>query len=106
MVIGHIPPAMDKSAWHGDIEVRQKFIPILNNARVDLMICAHTHRFSYHPHAEGINFPLVINSNKVHFFTLKLLSLINQIEKHAKKQSAYGFWRHDIAGSRADGHAH
>ena len=63
VVIGHIPPAMDKSAWHGDIEVRQKFIPILNNARVDLMICAHTHRFSYHPHAEGINFPLVINSN-------------------------------------------
>lgn len=63
VVIAHIPPAMDKSAWHGEIEVRQKFIPILNDARVDLMICAHTHRFSYHPHAEGINFPLVINSN-------------------------------------------
>jgi len=27
------------------------------------MICAHEHRFSFHPDTEGVNFPIVINAN-------------------------------------------
>lgn len=63
VVIGHIPPAMSKTSWHGDMEVRNKFVPILNKAGIDLMICGHTHEFSYHPNVDGINFPILINSN-------------------------------------------
>lgn len=63
IVIGHIPPAMDKSAWHGDSDIRKKFVPILNNAGINLMICGHFHKFSYHPNVDGINFPVLVNSN-------------------------------------------
>lgn len=64
VVICHIPPVTNKAeAWHGNYEVSSKFVPVLNKAGVDVMLCAHEHRFSFHPSAEGVCFPVVINSN-------------------------------------------
>lgn len=64
VVICHIPPVTNKGeAWHGNMEVTSKFVPVLNKAGVDVMICAHEHRFSFHPDTEGVNFPIVINAN-------------------------------------------
>lgn len=63
VVICHVPPAPKQNAWHGDLEVKKKFASILNNADVDVMLCAHYHRFAYYPNLEGVNFPIIINSN-------------------------------------------
>ena len=63
VVVCHVPPAPKKDAWHGDKEVKNKFVPILNDANVDVMLCAHYHSFAYYPSLEGVNFPVIINSN-------------------------------------------
>lgn len=63
IVIGHIPPAIGVDAWHGEIEVRDKFVPILNKADIDIMLCAHLHRFRYTPVSDRIHFPVLVNSN-------------------------------------------
>lgn len=64
VVLGHIPP-FDNSEpiWHGAQEVKNKFVPILDQANIDLMICGHTHKFGYTDTLQGCNFPIVINSN-------------------------------------------
>ena len=63
VVVAHIPPATSPDAWHGEIEVKEKFASILNKADVDVMICAHLHRFRYTPASADIHFPVVVNSN-------------------------------------------
>lgn len=63
VVLGHIPPRYDKEAWHGDIEVREKFIPVLNEANVDLMLCGHLHEFAYTEPNARLKFPILTNSN-------------------------------------------
>ncbi len=61
IVIGHIPPI---GGWHGNIEVAQKFIPLLNEGGAQLMIAAHLHRsLKRMPEKEGAHFPVVVNSN-------------------------------------------
>ncbi len=64
VVVAHMPPRYGKDAWHGDIEVREKFIPILNEANVDLMICGHLHEFGYEEPNARLKFPILINSNE------------------------------------------
>ncbi len=64
VVIAHIPPRFTKDAWHGDIEIREKFIPILNQANVDLMLCAHLHEFVYTEPNANLKFPILTNSNE------------------------------------------
>jgi len=62
----HIPPYDNSRGqeWHGDIEVRNKFVPILNEAGIDLMVCGHTHSYSFHPPKDGENnFPIIIADN-------------------------------------------
>ncbi|MGP1437064.1 MAG: hypothetical protein ACTTKN_10660, partial [Phocaeicola sp.] len=44
-------------------EVLNKFVPILNNAGIDIMICGHLHRFLYEDPSTQINFPVLVNSN-------------------------------------------
>lgn len=63
VVICHVPPANGEDSWHGDREVRDKFLPALKNAGVDIMICGHYHRYIYYPSLEGTDFPVLINSN-------------------------------------------
>lgn len=58
----HVPPFT--GTWHGTLEVERLFIPILNRAGIDLMLCAHTHRHAYFGKGEKANnFPILINSN-------------------------------------------
>jgi len=65
IVFNHIPPFVKgKSAWHGDIEIKDKFVPILNRAGIDLMICGHTHRYSFlDKNSSENNFPIIVLNN-------------------------------------------
>lgn len=64
IVFSHIPP-YGGGNWHGDIESQKKFVPILNQAKIDLMICGHTHRYSFvKPNDKENNFPILICGNK------------------------------------------
>lgn len=64
IVFMHIPPYMEESDWHGTLDVRKKFMPILNKAGIDLMISGHTHYYSYIPVKVGKNnFPIIIQDN-------------------------------------------
>ena len=63
VVIIHVPPT--QSTWHGPLHTKKMFVPILNKAGIDLMLCGHLHQHIYaEPGTEGCNFPLLINSNK------------------------------------------
>jgi acid phosphatase type 7 len=63
IVISHIPPDSG-SKWHGESEVSRLWLPILNKARVSLMLCGHQHRYSYNlPGKMGNSFPILIGSN-------------------------------------------
>ncbi|MDR3262233.1 MAG: metallophosphoesterase family protein [Tannerella sp.] len=60
IVVIHIPPS--ETGWHGTIQVREKFLPILNNAGITAMFCGHEHRYKYmEPDARTHDFPILIN---------------------------------------------
>lgn len=61
VVIGHIPPF---GGWHGEKEVDEKFVPLLNEAGAQIMLAAHLHRSVKRlPEAGGAHFPILVNSN-------------------------------------------
>ncbi len=60
VVIAHIPPF---GGWHGEMEVKNKFIPLLEQAGVDIMLCGHLHRHVHKDAGDGQNFPIIVNSN-------------------------------------------
>lgn len=63
IVVIHVPPFT--STWHGTLQVGELFVPILNQAGVDLMLCGHTHRYSLQTKGQnGNNFPILTNSNQ------------------------------------------
>jgi len=63
IVLIHVPPL--GKTWHGILEVQSKFIPVLNEADIHLMLCGHIHRHEYYATGESIcKFPLLINSNR------------------------------------------
>lgn len=68
IVMVHIPPAtstLKKDTDYGTKQVNDLFMPILNNADVDLMISGHTHTHYIIEKAKGVNnFPIMINDNK------------------------------------------
>lgn len=62
IVILHMPPVGSK--WHGMNELNRLFLPILNKAGIDLMLCGHTHKYAFiEKGTENNNFPILINSN-------------------------------------------
>lgn len=62
IVLLHIPPFT--STWYGTLQVDKLFVPILNKANIQLMLCGHTHRHSFQSKSEnGNNFPILTNSN-------------------------------------------
>lgn len=62
IVFSHIPPR--QKGWLGDQQVCDLFVPVLNEAGIDLMICAHEHRYSYCPvGTSNADFPVVVNKN-------------------------------------------
>ena len=62
VVFLHMVPG-GKSSWHGEQEIRRLFVPILNEAEVDVMLCGHYHRW-IDDGSRGTNFPILINSNR------------------------------------------
>lgn len=61
VVIAHIPPFGN---WHGEYEVLDKFVPILNKAQINLMICGHLHTYIYRERNDTVNFPILVNHNR------------------------------------------
>lgn len=60
VVVCHMPPF---GGWHGEREVEQKFIPLLKEAKPDLMLCGHLHRYVRNDAGEQVPFPVIVNSN-------------------------------------------
>jgi len=60
VVIIHVPPI---GTWHGAVEIASKFVPLLNEANPDVMICGHLHRYFHRKPGNEVNFPVVVNSN-------------------------------------------
>jgi 3',5'-cyclic AMP phosphodiesterase CpdA len=61
VVIMHIPPV--GSDWHGDLDVRKKFLPLLNNVGITVMFCGHTHSYLYFEPDAGLHdFPILVNA--------------------------------------------
>ena len=64
IVVLHMIPG-GKSSWHGEQEIRRLFVPILNEASVDIMQCGHYHRYQWiDDGSRGTNFPILVNSNR------------------------------------------
>lgn len=63
--IAHVPPqSVEQDAWHGPLEVAEKFVPSLNEAGIDIMICGHLHKFEFYKPDAVHNFPVLVNSNQ------------------------------------------
>ncbi|MDR1723778.1 MAG: metallophosphoesterase [Tannerella sp.] len=60
VIVCHMPPFRD---WHGEAEILEKFVPILNDAKADVMLCGHLHHTSKHEANAAVKFPVLINSN-------------------------------------------
>jgi Icc-related predicted phosphoesterase len=60
VAIVHMPPF---GGWHGEDEVWSKFVPLLNEAKIDVMLCGHMHKHMNQQSGNGINFPVLVNSN-------------------------------------------
>lgn len=61
VVIAHIPPF---GGWHGELDVAEKFVPLLNAAGAQIMLSGHLHRnVKKMPQAGAWNFPVLVNSN-------------------------------------------
>jgi predicted phosphodiesterase len=61
VVIVHMPPF---GGWHGEKEIEDKFVPLLEKAGVDIMLCGHLHRHVFKDTGDGQNFPIIANANK------------------------------------------
>lgn len=91
VVVIHVPPV--QSTWHGPLHTKKTFLPILNEADIDLMLCAHLHKHIYNQaNTDGANFPILINSNtnvlKVNVDKKKLTIVIeDETGKEVKKLS-------------------
>lgn len=65
IVFCHIPP--DHKGWHGNRNVTEHFVPLLNEAKVDVMFSAHIHRWAVYPEGDSRTkaaFPVVVNANR------------------------------------------
>ena len=65
IIISHFPMVMDKQwkeekEWYGWDDAIRKFLPVLNEANVDLLVSGHTHRYFYHEKgSDGNRFPVL-----------------------------------------------
>ena len=60
IVICHMPPL---GGWHGMLDIEKQFVPILNKAGAQIMISGHLHRHIKQMPKQGLNFPVLVNSN-------------------------------------------
>jgi Predicted phosphohydrolases len=62
----HIPPS--ESTWHGTTEIAKHFLPLLNDANIDIMFSGHTHNYKFIKKGDdaNINFPVLINDDETY----------------------------------------
>lgn len=61
VIICHMPPF---GGWHGEKEIAEKFVPLLNNAGAQVMLSGHLHRhMKVAATSENHKFPVLVNSN-------------------------------------------
>ncbi|GAA4171043.1 FN3 domain-containing metallophosphoesterase family protein [Sphingobacterium ginsenosidimutans] len=60
IIICHMPPF---GGWHGEQEILDKFVPILNRSGAQIMLCGHLHRHIIKQVSDKVNFPVIVNSN-------------------------------------------
>lgn len=60
VVVCHMPPF---GGWHGEKEIAEKFVPLLNQAGAQVMLSGHLHRHVKAAPAGGSRFPVMVNSN-------------------------------------------
>lgn len=60
----HVPFEKGKG-WYGSNELKRLFVPILNEAGVDLMLSGHTHNYGIREKGtcDGNEFPILVNDN-------------------------------------------
>lgn len=67
IVMNHFPPAFgpsDNPEMHGQIDLTQKFLPLYNEAKIDLMISGHTHRYEFMEPTPEMRFPVIVGSTE------------------------------------------
>jgi Icc-related predicted phosphoesterase len=63
VVFCHMPP--DQKGWHGSRMIADYLVPTLNEAGVDIMLCAHIHEFHYYKVGDtNADFPIVCNTKE------------------------------------------
>jgi len=61
IVLCHIPP-FGGNDWHGEQYIRKAWGPLFNEAKLDLLVCAHTHRFNKLDPGENHIYPILIGA--------------------------------------------
>ncbi|MGE8378762.1 MAG: hypothetical protein ACN6PN_10440, partial [Sphingobacterium sp.] len=49
--------------WHGEQEILDKFVPILNRSGAQIMLCVHLHIHIIKQVSDKVKFPVIVNSN-------------------------------------------
>lgn len=60
-VLSHIP--FGKGGWYGSERLRKQLLPLLEGARIDLMLSGHNHTFGFMDKGKVTAFPIIVNSN-------------------------------------------
>lgn len=64
IVVLHMIPGGEDS-WHGEQELRRLFVPILNEASVDIAFSGHYHHYQWiDDGSRGANYPILVNSDQ------------------------------------------
>ena len=61
VVLSHIP--FGKGGWYGSERLRKQLLPLLEGARIDLMLSGHNHTFGFMDKGKVTAFPIIVNSN-------------------------------------------
>lgn len=61
VVLSHIP--FGKGSWYGYERLRKQLLPLLEGARIDLMLSGHNHTFGFMDKGKVTAFPIIVNSN-------------------------------------------
>lgn len=89
VVVIHIP--LLGSTWHGALDLQRKFLPILNNANVDIMLSGHQHNFSYIEPSNQVAFPILINDNETYLDVKADQKQMNILVKDTKGTEVHKF---------------
>ena len=63
IVISHVPLVSTKKNWHAEQELLDKFVPLLNQHKPDLVMSGHWHVYDYFNANQVVQFPVIVNSN-------------------------------------------